>query len=1787
MSPTPQPLNNRIINSEMINIRETMRSIDNYNNILTDAEYENFILYNLKTNSNVNDISININSIPSRIPSYDNINVIVNNTDEYDLNNNIIINNNDEYIKSEKFAMDIKYTGATLPSTTVTPTTIINNNAGGNINSNTTLIDDTISLYQSTLKFEYTLNSDKQYTTDSSWNTYFNRNVNNMNYFAVINSNLNTNDNSYPFYISPDLSNNQYSFICDGKYFTRDNNNNKKIDNNFLNDMSKNTLLNNGLDVQILPLSEYSIYNDGSEFCTYKIVQNEDIPNISLNININNGTSTIGSNISQLKDKNLNDVSVNSITFIDISKCINNLHSNNSDNIEDGFTATLRVGYSTTGGYTCHSNSFLSLDDNDLTSNYYSDVSSYLNYFTNNKPNEHHHIDISNGSVIIDPVNTNKTWISLSPCGEQLTHDVCDISGIINIKQTSPDATDSTGRVTFLNNGNNPSNLTNKVSVYYNSQETPTNFTILSDNQCKVNNITYDVSFVVESTLNTVTNTYVDSRNLVKNSDNDARIVIANSIDNIEFDIKSNTSFNILEQDLNNKIRFSDSISIFNIVNHYIVVKDEKVYSSLDDNNNINETSGISDTKCNVKLQNTNITKLQDVDYYRLKLVTKTVNDLNTSLNPSNSWRFVTSDSGLICNPLFTSELMQDDAVFISGSSPVDISYTFYVEPTSTSLTSIKYYFDVALSDQSIVDKTSSSKFGGSNDISFEIFHISDNRVEFVDNNNLSGKNSTYENNKNNYIFEKWSRKKTYKAIINPSLPFYENLLLKTDLIYEEDIYYRGWLNVNGNKSNEVNTKQLEGYSINDKNLNIIDVKLYDSSNYSTIISPPSTTITLNPNDCYIFSVALQGISGVSWTDLTSYYPLDPFILYNTAEITYDQTFTCNASIQIPTNIIINSPTYYIPITNKTGSNINLTASLHTVTYSDISNNNDKLNYFTSSFSPYNVDLTKFTRSTTTYICDASLNNGTLNIEVSHMNGNTKYTDVIVNYPDYFALNLNIVHCPYNLISISRCINTTTTNIIDYTTRESNNKIVSIDSGVYLTLNNNVKYGYKEKFQLNNDYIKVKHINSNSYSLNNGDWSDYREITFNNSDNLTIDANGAKSIIFNRVRGYDMSYSTVYIQRIPATYTFVLDATSEAQQYKQQFTGAGVVNISNLLSQNAVTPNNGLTWNSNTILNNKVKLNIGLLVDISYSILPNGNDYTSINIDVSAADYSYNFSNPLNSNIINGSGNNYLTQGILANFLNFKVTSLKVNTPFTITYTYHSPVLNIYSSPTYTTKPLLINNWTQIEQMPSRQQLNANYSYKNLYFKRTKRVPFNFTSFVVCSPTAICITFNGINNNITQLPFNNNSINKSNIYYDITTNIPTFDLNTITNNASILNSSVNINSSNITVFTYKTYPQISNFQIDGNNVAITLYSGINSVIDQIYSGIINNLTQKSSKYDVSLNNPIYDVHYKQPISSLMTINNSDYNIHFKINNAFIPSGSFNISLPSSESTSVTFYESKLNFYNSDYYLVYNKYTLNGGIDYTNLLLSNPDITEVSFIISNASQKNIKLIYNSVNYPITVDNLLDNVTLNDLSGDWFDISLNVMTYTNVGISLTAINNIGKTSLSNLLTYDINANLTNKTLFINRPDIFRVNSILGSPIFRITNSGNIVTSKVTTSMVSLFKQSLNTNDVAALNTLLPIGINSENTLYDNQFNHPPLLINLKAISATNGNKIIKPINEWSLAGYPRVTISETVLNDTSLWEISKKDNIVTYIAVQENNGAKSYNSGIIYIESSTSF
>ena len=1944
----------RMYNTEYINVQEVTKSTLTSAVNLTSDQYETFILYNLAKDISPTDISINRVSMPKDASlnlSSTNLKISTP-SDPNDLVNHVLFNNDDSYIQSENFAMNIDYSNGNGSTASTSNYRIVGPNA--RINSNVTLTDKTAPLYDSNLKMNFSLNNQTQVSTPDAnnrrWAVDFNRSFNNMNYFATINSHLNTNNQSYPFSVTPDLSTNILSIAGEtdtipAKYFTLNSSTGERTARNFAdNDLSSNTLAINGLKMTVD--NTYTDF-DGSEFKTYKITQSAN--GLGLLIQIANNSQFINGNKLPLgKYANGNDVEDGGdwLKYEDISKNVSSLHPSNSTRIASGFTSLLTVGNVVSGGYSANTSMF-SLDDNNLTT---SGSNQNLNYFTNHKARGTHYIDISNGAVSIN--SPNSTFISLSQGEETLDTSFASVPGRVLLNQTVTDSTGraSNARVSFLfdlSSDNvtptgNKSSLTDKVSVYNNLAEQPQGtyangfgtFSSLDNALATAADVSYNVKVIVESTSNTNTVTYddLDKRNLGKNiqltpaDPENTRLVIANPNKPINFNIANSTNLRLYENDTLNKLRKDNTISILNIQNTCNLVNDGSLCSALT-NNEINYASVIPGALCKVDLVDAEISSLKYYDY-RVKIMTKTATDLSNSITrTNNNWLFATTTlendkfgvstdvSGfLIGNPQRVSEVIYNDAAFLTGTTNVDIKYTFSVNSLATSLNTIRYDFDASLNDPTRGNNSFNYKFGGANDITFDdIIDFSDINLGAVPTNNITGSANYVPSG---YIFEKWLRRRRYKAQVNPSLPFYENLLLKTENINEEVFYYRAWSkSANGSKSFEVSSLILRQFSLSNVTLDNVQVQLVQS--FGSIVSggtnsvqrtAPTCTITLKPKDCCIFLANLQGkdLSNNRWEDLgydvsnniwnSTRADIDPFIVQNGRILDYNSTnsgnFSCDVNIVFPINnkrqdgkfIVVSSPNYYIGVTNKIGSNLALSADVYNFTYAQVASNTALANYFSTSFSPYNnkfEELQAF-KSNVSYVCDLSLNNNTYTLNITHTNNSQSYLDAVIQFPNDYVLNFNVICSPFNLLAITKRITGSAPSVYyDNLTVENGNRIVKVDNGVYLTLVSNVTFGMEERFLLNKDRVNVQFVNNsrdgvvndpsngNFYRNNNTYWGDvsgrglnavlqFKPIVFNNANNLTIvntgSTNKTKSIIFNRVRGYNMADSNndIEVKRTPAVYKFVLDVSYtipqridvsnslnvlvnnksgdvsfgipvyalpvndpsrnsplvlynraatgdlsrnyvplviieassnwsvqnalensidpsynykfEKQIYEQTWqSGVGNFNVTDVISTGPISSESSSTNNVEPINGvQRVRLDIGLIVKPTRSVLSAAEEQQNISanrkvpITVTSANYSYSLYNtatgPNLLPILNGDGSGTLFEGIITNFMNLKSRSVKAKEPFTIKIVYTGSLIRVFTADTYTDKPSESLNWVQIPTSPFTQdQLNLGSDPISLHpnilngswpIKLSRTVSNNnsFTSYFVCAPPAVRIRYNPINNQYSSLPL---TPNLDTVYSDIKTTNPVLNLRTLVSNTNKVPDDVTITSP---VFNLHAYRGMSlsqnnsyNFIINGNNIELSLYSGIaapqqnaityyvdgslnksttstdvsysftvftdvsNQLVtfpdpdnglttSTIYNGPINFFANRGNLYRVKSTNGVnFDISLCQPVTQFLEgIINNSFNINFVIDNAFIPPNVSYLPLVTTKSSTVSFYDSTCRFNNGKYYVFLNKYTLNGGTNYETLLSQKTNVSALSFMIDTVQQKSIELftdssfihpLINSKTNPTSLHTnknaiFIDNLKFEDLSGAWTPLPNQV--YSNVGISLSAIDVSGIEGIRNLLLFDITKQIDRKTLFVKRQDIFRVSSAFGEPIFRITNSGNLITPKVTASILSLFQQSVTT-------------------------------------------------------------------------------------------------------------
>lgn len=1233
-------------NSNMIEISQVSRSTVTHANNLNKEQYEDFILYNLVKNNSPDEVSVNRRSIPSQLGINDtNLDIQINDPDN--LKQHIIINNDDKYIQSEKFALNVEYNEKQTINTEVGSDLLVIGPNTKRFQADIKLQPDTTSFYDSNLKLEATLNNDKQYTQDSSWSAEFDRKYNHMNYFAAINSHLSTSNDAndtikYPFRISGDAAVNVNSMGEDKVFFTQG----SKVQHlqparsvEFFSDT--NGLLNNSLEVNKLQLVRNTDYInfDGTEFGSYKIEQTEDSSNVSLALKRTDTQvfSNIGTNypVGTWTGADLSDALIN---LGDINKAVNKLDASNSLYIADGFTATLSVS-NNSGGYNLYNpNSKFSLNDNEL--NRTGDVNN-TDYFNNHKPRGRHFVDIStNGSVRVDSTNANASYVSLSTGSESLEYPYHTTPGAVyidtkNVTQRTIDVTDPSAVQLFENNS---------IKVVYKSNETDaTGLSQLQDNLRIAGDVEFDVKMLVEATANQSSVVYDinDKRNLCKNTLNtgsdvsNAVLVIANDNKPINFSLDS--SFVLLETDLSKKIRNTDRINILNIKNNSKLVNDGLLHKALiaDGQPNAGEismNSVVPGVTCSVNMYDTNLTTMPYTDY-RVKLTAKTAADISNNTKPTNGWTFdlttlqndlykLTPDvsGSIIGDSNQQSEIINNVFAFLQGSTPINVEYKLVVDSTAESLANIRYKFNVTSNDPT--SQATQYSFGY-NDTLFEnlLTDLSDTNLAAIPTSSVTGAG------KEEYIFERWIRKKQYKALLNPSLPFYGNLVLKTDVTNEEDIYYRAWIKTpSGAKGFEASPLVLKTFTIGGVAMNIVNIRLVKSFgalkldgtgtwSESIPVDSKKCNITLKPSECGILKANLQGkdLSNNVWKDLGYDFSnnewivppadIEPYIKKIGYISNYDSSklspsFNCEIKVAFPLNQIVSEKNYYIDITTPLGDPVNtrLEAHLYSFSVSDIQNKPSLATDFSPYRNTFGSELADY-KTSTIYNCDLSLNNGLYTLEISHLDAtNTKKVDARIFYKKDYILNFNIIHSATNLLSIKKTVDSVVETTYNIATIEgnANAKALTVAPGVHATLKSNLVYGMRNTFKLKRDEVHVRFVDNDVFKYNHSYWADvsrnnlgqpvlnesnaqiklYKPIVLTNG-SLTIaneqtGLNKAKSIILNKTRGY--TEPQININRTATTYTFTLDVSFENIIIDEKVNNQIVyIDISGDLSSNNVT----------------------------------------------------------------------------------------------------------------------------------------------------------------------------------------------------------------------------------------------------------------------------------------------------------------------------------------------------------------------------------------------------------------------------------------------------------------------------------------------------------------------------------------------------------------------------------------------------------------------------------------
>lgn len=1524
---------------------------------LTNEDFENYLCHQLSKQVDPVDLSNNEITLPNSLTILDT-----------SLNQTTIINNNDTVLVNERFAMKMEYTNQEVTSFDSWSYSV---GGGSYITTKVALDPSSISLYDSNIKVDVSLNNNTQYTNDNEWQVDFDRTQTGMNYFACINSNLSAQNEESPFYLVENSVNiyalgKQPNSVYDpsgpdpmygtNKYFTRDSSgimvpvdicSNHTLDANFCRS-----------ELQYEDTSgpnAYEYYDN--EFNTFKIIQ--DLPHVTNNIeDVTNEVSASGSDLPvQFNGANITASVAGSGGSFDIVDIFDSVNNNDWNKIGDGFQMTLTVGENQLGGYQISSSTpsdIFTLDQSNLTRDF---ENPYLTIDVQNTP---HTVEVTNGSVnassVNDSGNDSNDYMELGTEAETMTSSFYNVSGEVVI-YTKP----INNRVYYQENGGvnsfdgsngTKSSLTDHVEVYYNSNEYQNNPSVASSSISEVVQTTDLVSYTVEvissSTDSVVLNS--DTRNLAKNSS--ALLVVSTPYTDLSinrvFDLSSDLPVN------------SETIQIVSIENQCILASNSPI---IDQSGN-----SVSGSNGSVVIQHVNLDGLNYQDY-RVYFTTKTVTDVSNLLQLNNGWSVTTTDPlrpQMIGNALKTG-VIRDDYLFMTNQSNsegqqvgLDISmiYTFEVaSPVITGTQAIKHRISIRfldLSNNTTYDDSETVFYLDDQDITLNPLDPSYITVEDPSCSNITQSSlnpGTY--SPNNYQFRKFTSKRQFTASFDSKFQFYQNLLFVTPTIIEQSVYYEIY-DQNGNK---LPSYLLKYFQCGSHLLSNVYVSLVDQFDNDTTYS---TEFNYTQEVCSILNVELYGSN-----DSVNYEPvpntdlafLDPFFNLKATINNFDgQNAIGTVNLQLTNSTTVNQVQYYIETSNKPGTNVSFLAKryIYTVGEADVDG-------LLNNFSYYNDFYNNLPNMT---VCDVVL-------EVSGNDNTLTISDgtgqlVTITHPSNFIDNYNVIVCEWPLFQVTSHYNNILQN--QFYSLATNNTTM-VDDGVYYFNTSNPSIGQIDYFSLVSDSFSLKFCNNNGVSFpNNTNFVNqtlFSEELINTSLNCNNNDDGlnlTKSVTFYLVRGYRGAYNGVPL--VSGTYKDVIELNRIPSEitFKLYPIAGGDLNVNGTTAMQTFT--NIYVGKQLTLDNvvgsfpNPQTYNLGLVLNIQESILSNS-ELNSYLIDVAVADYLVNIdSNPYDPDIIGVLNFGYLTDiqdGVQKNLLypyidGVRACSIKADSVYTVTINRNVPALRVYSlsSPSYIGDPVSADVnagvWTQQGTIPYNDFVLTGYTISNLTVRRLAAsgpdglgeghvVFYNdyYSYYVIAPPSVSVFGYPSVGSdkvNVYNLPISgfNSIFFKS---FDIV------QANSYTDNTHA-SSALTFSQPSPYYYTHYLFnPNASyTFYIESNYIRVSLYTGgvgpfgptagpdyvdsISTVHELLYDWqLITQLDNVSDYLSVAIDSSLnYNITYNQILYETASHNQTP-NVFFTIGNPFTGpntsdgSPSYYLRLPSPLGTSISFYQANI------------------------------------------------------------------------------------------------------------------------------------------------------------------------------------------------------------------------------------------------------------------------------------
>jgi len=1588
--------------------------------------------------------------------------------------NGIMIANNEDLIDSELFALKLKYTTENVAPVDVSYLY----SYGSALDSKVVKKAATDSFQTSKLKISVEFNNDAQDSIDENgnqgdWNIQFDRSRDDQtNYFAALNSNLNTTNGSYPLYIT-ELTNNDY-ILNDGKYIASIDASNQHIYGDF---SSTYKLETHNLTYDICDNHVYQ----SSDFTMYKLVQ--PIPTVVLT------TTGVASDLPIVTSSGAD---ITSVSFSDFKTNVDSVLGNNINNITDGFKIEVDIGYGSNGGLTVEENNILSIDTTAIKN---SDEFVAAGIKTGD---DHMYIDITNGSLTLSgtDVSSNTANVSLSSGEENLISPYNTTNGNVKIyvKPTNE-------RTTFVS-GNNQGDIAKNINVLYNCVESlaydSNGCSKLDESMLKNQDVNLKAGIVVPTTDLATRGecfTSYESPQLNFRKSEKSLLTIAN---NPNYD-ETRITYNDVSFVSNINTYFEDTKIVYISINNKNILTEETPLRAPGEGNTF---KNIPHSLVTVTAENINLDSYP-YDDYKIKLYNKTIStDLSNSVQSTNGW-YLQSTNGndyLVSSPIKTS-ILYDDCLFMRSEMDTSFNYTFNIAtPTVTNAQSIKHridisYNDIELSNNGIPYLVPKHAYLDDNDISYSTPVIIQTEESTLENNHYTINNNAPQqiDHVSKIIVKKIINTITYNVSFEPKLPFYLNLKLQSPTITEYVEYYALYES-DGTRLPDIYLKYLKDTSQNPKSLSLVTVTQPEGSTFST-------TLKVTPSGCSTLKAVFYGeTAGVlDKVPLSDEPHVDPF--FNTQSfIKIGETKTVTLIIQVTYPTILSDQYYIIDTTNKPGEKTSFETNLYLYDTTDHSGTNRSFD----NFHPYiNSWVTSTTESVwmngKTNPTEISLTNTVTLETITLDDGSEKigltlrlfYGDdeiAKITQPNTLINDFNIIRCVNPLVITYSQINENEWNT-SYTTATkktvtSSDRIIQVADGVYLKTNdtNPEQFSYIE-FSLKPDQFSVEFVNN--YSAINGTWASQQDFTNIDADitnglKLTVYSADAdhdtRSVTFDKYRGYNRIGSTNGVDTINLVRTgmsalFTVDTSNNGifTQRFTDFTTDGTYTVSDASNVNGINFDLGLKFN-------------GLL-----SLLDEDTESDRIYIDVQPASISWRFINPDDESF--SSGSSTLTDTSFPDLFGWKPRRI-LSDEYNLTITYTIPQVQYYtlqdSGANLSGNPVDKTNWSS---NPSSITINTEtgFNESGIHIYRTQEyVPLGFTAYAVVTPPQMKLNYIRTAAAVSGFPYNPSvshgtpSVNLQSEYY-VTIDNDSSELDDY--EVPILNNSNSVTITNTNLHQIQKFKntnlatKVNYFVLLGNYMTINYYVGDNippssgGVTDPVYPRATIDQLSQNDKILVEKTGTLYNIRYKQFISVGGDTNLNDvYNIYFSISDAFLtpPPNDLIIDLNTSASTSATFYQSAVKLVDSSFILIIDKFE-SSGINYDAL---GENLSEVFFVITKHST--CSFVFDGNNLQDIGDSMYNtadesNFDVNDL---FRGISENDITFTetnfqtaNSGVTLTALSSAGKTNLKNIIFRSLNATNLSRTLYFDAKDIIRVNSLFGLPIYRLTNYGNVRTPAIT--------------------------------------------------------------------------------------------------------------------------